>query len=106
VRVVISPNLQKTFPTKDDVKSVVRELKAQFKGRLCDQDVSQLGYFNYKNIQLSWLIQSVKRDDESALSDDVFDTKNNVYWIIVSTAYGLRKFNRNRIQQIKKVKKI
>jgi hypothetical protein len=106
VRLVISPYLQKIFTTKDDEKSIARELKAQFRGRLCDQDVGQLGYFNYKNVNFSWLIQAVKRDDESLLSDDIFDTKNNIYWVIVSTAFGLRKFNRNRIQQIKKVKKI
>lgn len=100
VRVVISPDLQSFICDHVTEKDVVKYLKEQFKGRLCDQDVSQIGFFNYRNLKLGWLIQAVK-SDEASLSKNVFDTKNNMYWIIISTARGLKNHHKNRIQKVK-----
>jgi hypothetical protein len=101
VRVIITPNLKELICDPLTEKAVVKALKEQFKGRLHDMDLSQLGFFNYKNLKLAWLIQSVQLNNEGTLSECVFDTKNNMYWIIISTAYGVKNYNANRVQKIK-----
>ncbi|QDE31962.1 hypothetical protein [Shewanella polaris] len=101
IRVVISPNLHDLICDPVTEKAVVKALKEQFKGRLHDLDLSQLSFFNFKNLKLAWLIQAVKKNEEGTLSEDVFDTKNNIYWIIISTASGLKKYHINRVQKIK-----
>jgi hypothetical protein len=100
VRVVISPNLQNLICDPVTEKNVVKYLKEQYRGRLCEQDVSQIGFFNYRNLQLGWLIQAVKKNEERSLSEDVFNTKNNIYWVIISTARGLKKYHINRVQKV------
>lgn len=102
VRVVITPNLQNIICDPVTEKAVVKALKDQFKGRLHNMDLSQLGFFNYKNLKLSWLIQAVKKNEESTLSECVFDTKNNIYWIILSTEYGVKNHHSNRTVKTKK----
>lgn len=104
VRVVITPTLQKIICTTSDEQSVVKALKSQYIGRLCEQDVNQIGFFHYKNLKLGWLIQPMLRD-EKTLSGNVFDTENNIYWLIVSTARGLKKYHTNRIQKVKTKRK-
>ncbi|WP_350431382.1 hypothetical protein ABIS04_13380 [Shewanella sp. H8] len=101
IRIVISPNLHDLICDQVTEKAVVKALKEQFKGRLHDMDLSQMGYFNYKILKLAWLIQAVKKGEEGTISEDVFDTKNNVYWVIISTAHGLKKYHINRVQKIK-----
>jgi len=101
VRVVISPVLKKVICTTDAEKSVVHALKSQFKGRLHETDLCSIGFFNYKNIKLAFLVQAVLKSDEKVLSDDMFDTENNVFWLIISTARGLKKYHKNRIQKVK-----
>lgn len=105
VKVVFSTSLQKIIKSKDDEESVVIELKRQFNGRISEQCVNQTAFFNYKNLKLSWVIQPVLKSDESILSEDVFDTKNNVYLIIINTARALKKIHTNRIVRVKKRRK-
>lgn len=101
VRVVITPSLHKLICDPAAEKDVVKYLKDQFKGRLCDQDVSQVGFFNYRNLKLGWIIQAISRENESLLAEDVFDTKSNIYWVLISTARGLKNHHINRIQKVK-----
>jgi hypothetical protein len=105
IRVVISPNLQNLICDPVTEKAVVKSLKSQFKGRLHDLDLSQLSFFNYNNLKLAWVIQAVKKNEEGTLSECVFDTKNNIYWVIIITAHSLQKVNMNRIQKVKAIKR-
>lgn len=100
VRVVITPTLQKIIGTEEAEKSVVKALKSQYTGRLCEQDVNQIGFFHYKNLKLGWFIQPMLKSDESILSDDMFDTKGNIFWVVISTQRGLKRYHKNRIQLI------
>jgi hypothetical protein len=102
IRVIITPNLKELICDPVTEKAVVKSLKEQFKGRLHDLDLSQIGFFNYKNLKLAWLIQAVKKNNEGILSEDVFDTKNNIFWIIISTAYGVKNHHSNRTVKTKK----
>tara|TARA_R110000868_G_scaffold228587_2_gene481539 strand:+ start:1653 stop:2108 length:456 start_codon:yes stop_codon:yes gene_type:complete len=107
VRVVISPNLQNLICDPVTEKAVVKALKSQFKGRLHDLDLSQLSFFNYNNLKLAWVIQAIKKksgedEDERTLSEDVLDAKNNIYWVIIITAYGVRNHHSNRTVKTKK----
>tara|TARA_R110002167_G_scaffold82498_5_gene225110 strand:+ start:3483 stop:3920 length:438 start_codon:yes stop_codon:yes gene_type:complete len=104
VRVVIAPDLEMLIYDLGNEKDVVKALKEQFIGRLCDQDLGQIGFFNYKHLKLGWVIQAVKRGSERTLSEDVFDTKENIYWIIISNSKVLSKHNAKRIQSIKRKK--
>lgn len=99
VRVVISPVLKKVIQTQAAERSVVKSLKAQFNGRISGLDLCQIGFFHYKNLKLGWFIQPMKCDEKS-LSENVFDTENNIFWVIISTARGLNKYHKNRIQHI------
>ncbi|PAJ75724.1 hypothetical protein CJF42_03580 [Pseudoalteromonas sp. NBT06-2] len=100
VRVVITPTLQKIICTEEAEKSVIKALKAQFKGRISELDLCQLGFFHYKNLKLGWFIQPMLKSDESILSDDMFDTKGNIFWVVISTQRGLKRYHKNRIQLV------
>lgn len=105
VKVAFSTPLQKIMKTRNDEESVVIELKRQFVGRISEQCVNQAAFFNFKGLKLSWFIQPVLKSDESILSEDIFDTKNNVYLIIINTARALKKIHTNRIVRVKTKKK-
>jgi len=80
-------------------KAVVKALKQQYKGRVCDEDLSQIGFFNFKNIDLCWFIQAVLRSDHTTLSDDVFSTKTNTYLLFICSPHELSTFHKHRIQK-------
>tara|TARA_R110001583_G_scaffold194100_1_gene364289 strand:- start:29342 stop:29800 length:459 start_codon:yes stop_codon:yes gene_type:complete len=105
VRVVISPNLQNTICDPYTEQSVVKALKEQFKGRLHDLDLCQIGFFNYKKMKLGFLVQAVQKSNEGSLSEDIFTNKNNIYWVIIGTAYGAKNYHSNRIQKVKSIKR-
>lgn len=105
IKVVFSTPLQKIIKTKDDEEAVVIELKRQFNGRISELCVNQTAFFNYKNLKLSWFIQPVLKSNESKLSESVFDTKNNMYLIIINTAEALNKIHTNRIVKVKTKRK-
>jgi hypothetical protein len=106
VQVVISPNLHNLICDHATERNVVKALKEQFIGRLCEQDTSQIGFFkyqiNYQDFNFSWVIQAVQKSNPCKLSEDIFSTKSNVYFLII-TIDGLEKFYRNRIQKIKAI---
>jgi hypothetical protein len=101
VRVVISPVLKKVIQTQAAERSVVKSLKAQFNGRISELDLCQIGFFHYKNLKLGWFIQPMLKSDESVLSDDIFQTEGNIFWVVISTQRGLKKYHKNRIQLVK-----
>lgn len=105
VKVIFSTPLQKIINTQAAEEAVVIELKRQFNGRISELCVNQTAFFNYKNLKLSWFIQAVLKDDESKLSESVFDTKNNTYLIIINTAEALNKIHTNRIVKVKTKRK-
>ncbi|MFT6908441.1 MAG: hypothetical protein ACJAS1_005142 [Oleiphilaceae bacterium] len=103
VKVIIAPCLQKVICTKADEINVVKSLKEQFVGRLCEQDVSQIGFFkhkiNFQNLDCTWVIQAVQKSDQGKLSENVFSTKSNVFWLIITTQNGSYDFHHSRIQK-------
>ena len=98
VRVVVTQTIKNIICTEEDEKSVIKALRAQFNGRISDVDLSQIGFFHYNNMKLGWFIQAMRKDDERVFSDNIFDTENNVFWLIIGTARNMNKHHRNRIQ--------